>query len=207
MLTLRANLRAFLAAEDSHVPRPAAVVLRSGHACDDEFELTLAALVGALQFDTGAAISGEKVVALVKISGEWHLAAPNEGTVRSGRTCCSRGAPAGDPNGAGARTRPGCHRHAALRLDAGIHPVVAESPHPRGCAPRDAHRRGAVRDRPEAARYDRPSLVAKGAEVTKGGGALFVERAVAAPVVVVVGRAAEELFGVLTVRGATPVQT
>lgn len=78
VLTLRANLRAFLAAEDSHVPRPAAVVLRSGHACDDEFELTLAALVGALQFDTGAAISGEKVVALVKISGEWHLAAPTK---------------------------------------------------------------------------------------------------------------------------------
>ena len=78
VIALRTNLRALLTHGYSYGPRPAAVVLRSGYASDEEFELTLAALAGSLQFETGAATSGRRVVALVKIGGLWHLASPSD---------------------------------------------------------------------------------------------------------------------------------
>lgn len=78
MINLRTNLRHMLRADDSiEPPRPAPTVLRSGTASSSEFELTLAALAGSLQMETGVASAEDRLLALVRVGGDWRLAMPS----------------------------------------------------------------------------------------------------------------------------------
>ncbi|WP_143547562.1 DEAD/DEAH box helicase [Rhodococcus sp. ACPA4] len=74
IVNLRTNLRSFLARTNTASPRLASTVLRSGRASEQEVELTLLALAGSLQIETGVATAAEKLVALVRIDDEWKLA-------------------------------------------------------------------------------------------------------------------------------------
>lgn len=78
VINLRTNLRRLLATGASQQPRPAATVLRSGTASDSEFELTLAALAGSLQLETGVASAEGRLLALIRIAGDWQLAMPSD---------------------------------------------------------------------------------------------------------------------------------
>jgi len=73
-INLRDNLRRLLSSGSSPLPRPAATVLRSGVASDDELEVTFAALAGALQLETGMATANGNLCALVRLAGDWNLA-------------------------------------------------------------------------------------------------------------------------------------
>lgn len=78
MINLRTNLRRLLGTDDGvEPPRPAATVLRSGTASTSEFELSLAALAGSLQLETGVASSDGRLLALVRVGGDWRLAMPS----------------------------------------------------------------------------------------------------------------------------------
>ena len=77
-INLRTNLRRLLAVGASPQPRPAATVLRSGNASDSEYELTLAALAGSLQMETGVASAEGRLLALIRIAGDWQLAMPSD---------------------------------------------------------------------------------------------------------------------------------
>jgi hypothetical protein len=77
-INLRTNLRRLLATAGDGSPRPAATVLRSGSASASEFELTLAALAGSLQMETGIASAEGRLLALIRLSGDWCLAMPSD---------------------------------------------------------------------------------------------------------------------------------
>jgi hypothetical protein len=77
-INLRTNLRKLLASTEVEKPRPAATVLRSGVASEAELELTLAALAGALQMETGIASAKGRLLALIRIAGEWRMAMPSD---------------------------------------------------------------------------------------------------------------------------------
>ncbi|MGY2702805.1 DEAD/DEAH box helicase [Nocardioides sp. HB32] len=77
-MNLRTNLRRLLEPAGDGQPRPAATVLRSGKASQSEFELTLAALAGSLQLETGIASAEGRLLALIRVSGDWCLAMPSD---------------------------------------------------------------------------------------------------------------------------------
>lgn len=77
-INLRTNLRRLLATAGDGSPRPAATVLRAGSASASEFELTLAALAGSLQMETGIAAAEGRLLALIRLSGDWCLAMPSD---------------------------------------------------------------------------------------------------------------------------------
>lgn len=77
-INLRTNLRRLLDTAGDGSPRPAATVLRSGSASASEFELTLAALAGSLQMETGIASAEGRLLALIRLSGDWCLAMPSD---------------------------------------------------------------------------------------------------------------------------------
>lgn len=77
-INLRTNLRRLLDVKHDGPARPAAMVLRSGTATELEFELTLAALAGSLHMQTGIASAEGKLLALIRLSGEWLLAMPTD---------------------------------------------------------------------------------------------------------------------------------
>lgn len=78
VINLRTNLRRMLrSADSSEQPRPAPTVLRSGIASASEFELSLAALAGSLHLETGVASAEGRLLALVRVGGDWRLAMPS----------------------------------------------------------------------------------------------------------------------------------
>lgn len=78
VINLRTNLQRLVSNAPSEKPRPAATVLRSGTASEVEFELTLAALAGSLHMETGIATAEGRMLALLRIAGEWKLASPSD---------------------------------------------------------------------------------------------------------------------------------
>ncbi|WP_137875462.1 DEAD/DEAH box helicase [Rhodococcus sp. Q] len=77
VIALRENLPRLLTERAADTPRPAATVLASGHASPDEYELTLAALAGALKLEVGIASRNGELTALVSIGSEWLLVTPS----------------------------------------------------------------------------------------------------------------------------------
>ncbi|MBL7500960.1 DEAD/DEAH box helicase [Frankia sp. CNm7] len=75
VLALRTNLDLLLRGVNQDALRPTATVLRSGEASPAEFALTLAALARSLGIETGLAVAGRRVVALVHVAGEWQATA------------------------------------------------------------------------------------------------------------------------------------
>jgi hypothetical protein len=76
IVALRTNLRALL--RDSTRPdlRSPHVVLRARGASEAEVQITLAALLGALQMDAGIATADGHPLAVVKVDEQWALAGP-----------------------------------------------------------------------------------------------------------------------------------
>ncbi|WP_137872704.1 DEAD/DEAH box helicase [Rhodococcus sp. Q] len=78
VIALRENLPRLLAERAAGALRPAAAVLTSWYASPDEFELTIAALAGALNLEVGVASRNDALAALVCIGSEWHLVSPSD---------------------------------------------------------------------------------------------------------------------------------
>lgn len=76
VLALRSNLKGLLGHSPNAEPRPPQTVLRSRVASTDEEQLTLAALIAALQLDAGVATADGHLLALVRLNDRWKLAAP-----------------------------------------------------------------------------------------------------------------------------------
>jgi len=75
VLALRTHLDLFLGSTNQDALRPTVTVLRSAEAAPAEFALTLAALARALGIETGLAMAGKRLVALVHMAGEWQVIA------------------------------------------------------------------------------------------------------------------------------------
>lgn len=77
VIALGENLPRLLHVRATDALRPAAAVLISGHASPDEYELTLAALTGALNLEVGIASRNGELTALVRIGSDWQLITPS----------------------------------------------------------------------------------------------------------------------------------